>query len=304
MKMTTFGRILKLGWKNYWRNRGLSLSTTLILSLTLFIILIFILINGVLAATSQTVHNKIDIEVTFDDQIPDTQIQNLQAVLAARPDVQEVHYVSKDEALARFDSLPGISQQTKNLVTKDSNPLPRSLEIKATDPADLSGINSVLGQPTWKEIIRKNSYLSNKDTITHLLKIERGVDTAGIILAAIFIAISLIVVTNTIRLTIFARREEIEIMRLVGASSAFVWIPFVVEAILYGLAATLIVFLIAWLLVHQFGQLLQPYLGAVDFDLPSIFKVNLLPLVLVELAFALGLSTFASLISIRRYLKQ
>lgn len=303
MKIATFGRVLKLGSNNYWRNRGLSFSTTLVLALTLFVILLFILINSVLVASSNKIHDKIDIEVTFDDQVLDAQIRNLQAILAARPDVKEVHYVSKEEALARFYNLPGVSPQTKQLVTSDSNPLPRSLEIKAVDPSDLSGINDVLDEPTWKDIIRKNSYLSNKDTISSLLKVERGIMSAGIILSIILILISLIVVMNTIRLTIFARREEIEIMRLVGASKVFIWIPFVVEAILYGLAATLIVFLVAWFLIHQFGQRLAPYLGQIDFDLVGLFMTNLPKLILTELAFGLGLSVFASLLSIRRYLK-
>lgn len=304
MQPITLIRVSKLGWANYWRNRGLSISATLILTLTLVIVLFFVLFNSILSATSAKIRDKFDMQIRFEDQIPEEKILELQKDLAARADVRAVHYVAKDEAQQRFQAIPGVSERTKQLITPESNPLRRSLEIKTATPADLEIIDAYLAQPPWQAIVYNTSYAINKTTIQKLARFERGVTTAGLSLSIIFIVISLIVVMNTIRLAIFARREEIEIMRLVGANNIFIRIPFVIEAILYGAAAAALAVGVIWLAVKNFGGLLRPYLGEVDLDLLELFHRQLPMMVATVLILGIGLAIFASLISIQRYLKR
>ena len=304
MRPITLLRVMKLGWANYWRNRGLSISASLILMLTLLIVLFFFLINSILAATSVKIHDKFDMEIRFDDTVSEQQITDLQQVLATRPETRGVHYVNKDEALQRFQSIPGVSERTKQLVTPERNPLRRSLEVKTASPADLETIDGLLHMDPWQGIVYSNSYAVNKATIQKLSRFEKGVTTAGIILSIIFIAISMIVVMNTIRLAIFARREEIEIMRLVGANNVFIRIPFVIEAILYGIVAAALALGAMWLIIRNFGGLLKPYLGEIDVDLIHLFTNQLPMMVTIVLIMGCALAIFASLISIQRYLRR
>ncbi|MEK7460973.1 MAG: permease-like cell division protein FtsX, partial [Patescibacteria group bacterium] len=249
MRPVTLLRVTKLGWANYWRNRGLSISASLILMLTLVIVLFFFIVNTILGATSAKIRDKFDMNIRFEDQVAEEQILELQKLLATRPETREVHYVGKDEARERFQNIPGVSDRTKQLITPESNPLRRSLEVKAGSPTDLEKIDQLLHTAPWSEIVYSNSYAVNKSTIQKLSRFERGVTTAGIILSIIFITISMIVVMNTIRLAIFARREEIEIMRLVGANNIFIRIPFIIEAILYGVVAAALSLGAVWLII-------------------------------------------------------
>lgn len=303
MSFLTMFRVLKLGWLNYWRNKGLSLSATLILTLTLFIVVIFILLNIMLSAAAEDIRSKIDLIVTFDDQVPAEQIDNLQGLLAIRPEVKAVTLVSKEAALLRFQELPGVSDRTKQLVTAENNPLPRSLEIKVTDPDKLEQISTLLSQSPWKEMIRRNSYLTNKDTIQKLSRFERAVLATGIGLSVAFVIISLVVVINTVRLAIFARHKEVEIMRLVGANNIFIRIPFMVEGVLYGLIASLLALGLTWLVLKNATGLIDRYLAEINVDLLDVFTGYLPLLVMVELVIGLGVAVFAALVSIQRYLK-
>lgn len=304
MRLISLIRVIKLGWANYWRNRGLSISASLILMLTLLIVLFFFIVNSLLGATSAKIRDKFDMQIRFDDAVPEEQIQELRELLAARPDTREVNYVDKEEARQRFQNIPGVSERTKQLVTPESNPLRRSLEVKTSAPDDLEKIDTLLHTEPWQSLVYNNSYAVNKATIQKLSRFERGVTTAGIGLSIIFIAISMIVVMNTIRLAIFARREEIEIMRLVGANNVFIRIPFVVEAILYGIVAAALALGAMGLIVKNFGGLLKPYLGEIDVDLSELFNAQLPAMIVIVLVMGCGLAIFASLISIQRYLKR
>lgn len=305
MSVLTGARVIKLGITNYWRNRGLSISATLILTLTLFIVLVFILINTILNLTSAEIRSKIDeLDITFHDSAAEEQIMTLQQTLAARSDVSEVHYVSKEEALERFQGFKDIQDSTKQVATTDNNPLPRSLEIKASSPDKLGGISDFVSNDPWKEMIRKNTYQYNQETILKLSRFEKGVAATGLTLSIVFVLVSLVVVASTIRLAIFTRREEIEIMRLVGANNVFIRVPFMIEAILYSLAAATITLGVVWVLVDRLGLSLNRFLGGIiSLDLPALFVQRLPSLIGIELGLGLGITVLASLLSLQRYLK-
>lgn len=303
MTLVTGWRVLRLGWLNFWRNRGLSLSATVVLAFTLVVVLFFLFLNGVLGATSRELRSRFDMIITFSDEIPQEQIDDLQRTLAARSETREVHFVSKDEAAARFQKFPFLTDRTKQAVAPDHNPLPRSLEIKANDPSKLDALQALLGQTPWQEIIRSNSYPKNQNLIKKLAGFDRTLSTAGIIASLVFLGISLVVVINTIRLTIFARREEIEIMRLVGANNIFIRLPFVVEGVLYGLIAAFLAVGLTWIVVEKIGPTLNQYLDVIQLNLTALFLDRLPLLIGLELLIGLSVAVFASLISIQRYLK-
>src|SRR3990167_9549289 len=136
-------RISKLGLINFWRNRWLSLASTLVMTLTLLIISLFVILLIIIGAATDRIKAKMDITVYFKDSAQTEEISDLQQKLAARGDVKEVRYISKEEALAIWNERQK-NQRIKELVTPEENPLPRSLAIKATDPNNLVNIASFL----------------------------------------------------------------------------------------------------------------------------------------------------------------
>lgn len=299
----SFKRIVKLGLTNFWRNRWLSLAATLIMTLTLLTISVFLIFNLVVNETTQAIKEKIDLSVYFYDNVPDQKIQDLAAVLKERNDVTEVNFVSKEEAFNRWQQMQK-NEKIRSLVTAEDNPLPRSLEVKAKTPENLEGIANYLAGDQYKDSIRKISYQENKDIIQKLISITKFSQKIGLILSIIFVAISILVILNTIRLTIFTREDEISIMRLVGANEMFVKIPFLVEGVLYGIFATILSLILIWLGLHLVSPMITRYLGDVSLNLEGFFLNNIAWIALMEFAVAIFITSMCSLISIRRNLKK
>jgi len=295
-------RIIKLGFVNFWRNGWLSLAATLIMTLTLLIISVFLIFNLVISATTTSIKSKIDMSVYFEETATDMQIQDLQLSVQQRNDVREITYISKDEALKRWQTTQK-NEKIKLLVTANNNPLPRSLEIRANSPDDLDAIANFVGQDKYKTLVRKISYQENKGIVDKLINITRFSEKIGLILSIIFIVISILVILNTIRLTIFTRSTEIEIMRLVGANNSFITYPFIIEGVLYGFFATIISLALIWLGLHLISPMITNYLGDVPLGLEGFFTAHLPWIILLELLLSVLITTVCSLISIRKNLK-
>src|SRR3990167_1606093 len=231
MNTTNLRREIKLGINNYWRNKWLSLGSVLILSLTLITISVSVIQNYDISRTTQTIKNKLDISVYFNDKTTEQEIKDLQLKLQQRSDVKSVAYISKDEALKIWRERPS-STKVKDLVTPESNPLPRSLQIKTYESESLESVAQLLGSATYSDKIRRVSYEDNKQFIQDLISRNKIIVNNGLVSSVTFIIISLIVIINTIRIIILSRKDEIKIIKLVGASDLFVKAPFFVEAII------------------------------------------------------------------------
>lgn len=300
--MLTWSRILKLGFTNFWRNSWLSLIATLIMTLTLLIISVFLIFNLVIKNTTESIKEKIDLTAYFTDEAKDDQINALINELKLRPDVKIVHFVSKTEALEKWQSLK-ISQTVKEQVTEEENPLPRSMDIKADQAENTGAIANFLAAEKFKPLIRRISYQQNKDIIEKLINITRFSQRIGLILSGIFLIISILVILNTVRLAIHIRGEEIGIMRLVGANDIFVRMPFVFESLLYAFFATILSLLLIGLGLHYVSPMITRYLGDVSLNLEEYFLQNIWIILIFELLVSSLLSVICSLFSIKRYLK-
>lgn len=303
MKWQTLSRIFHLGLMNFWRNRWLSLAATLVMTLTLLIISVFVIMSLVVNKTTDSIREKIDISVYFKDSASTDQIIELQREIAARSDVKEVKYISKDEALANFKA----QQQGKkvaDLINSDENPLPRSLEIKATQAENLDQIAQFVSQNTFAPMIHSVSYQENKIVINRLIGFTTFVKRMGWIFSVIFVLISIMVILNTIRLTIFTRKDEIEIMRLVGASDQFIKVPFIIEGFLYGLIATILATIIIKIGVISISPMMEKYLGLnLSNRMLSFFSGSFLSIIGLELLVGIIIGIGCSLFSIRKYVK-
>ncbi|OQB06549.1 MAG: Cell division protein FtsX [bacterium ADurb.Bin212] len=300
---TSVYRVLKTALISLWRNRGLSLVSTLIMVITLIIISIFLSINIVTNKVTKALESKIDMAAYIKDEATDEQITALKKMLSNRADVLEVKLVSKDEALARWQERYRENEKIRDVVSESNNPLPRSLEIKTEQTEDMETIAKLLSDQTYQTIIRELSYTKSRDMINRMTKLTSFIQIVGWSLSAIFILISIMVIYNTIRLTISARSYEIEIMRLVGASDWYVRGPFIIEGVVYGIIATLIASLLIIISFNLSLPHIKDYLG--DFDLGGGYMgVQIWYVVLVQLVIGVFLGALCSITAIKKHLNK
>ncbi len=236
--MITLWRIFKTGFRNIFRNAWLSTAATAIMVITLLVVTFFgfsaVFVNNQLAE----VKSKIDLSLFIADEATQDSIKELQAKLIAQPEVKSVEYVSKEDALTKLAASSADGKKLAESAKEIGNPLPASFEVKVKDLDTIKQANENLKKLDTAKIISESS-LDKRDEnrqgiVENIIKISSGVARVGAVLSFLFLAIALLVIFNTIRMAIFTRREEIEIMRLVGATNWFIRGPFIVEGSLYG----------------------------------------------------------------------
>ena len=299
---TLFKRILKWGFKNFWRNGWLSTATISIMVLTLLVITVLLMVNVVANGVLETLEKKIDISVYFKLKTPEQDILEVKSELERLEEVDSVSYTSQDEALIRFKEKhkdnPILLQSLEEL---DTNPLEASLNVKAKETRQYASINQFLESVYYKDIIDKINYMQNKEVIEKLNKIITDVKAGGLALSLLLILIVFLVTFNAIRLAIYSSREEINVMRLVGASNWFIRGPFIVEGILYGAIATIVTLIILYPVFYFVSPKLSGFLPIGDIF--TYFQANLLSFLLLLLTVGVILGGFSSLIAVKKYLK-
>ena len=299
---TSFKRILKWGLTNFWRNGWLSTATVSIMALTLLVITVLLMVNVVANAVLVNLEDKIDISVYFKLETPEEQILDVKTKLEGLQEVEAINYVSQNDALINFKDKhkdnPVLLQSLEEL---DMNPLEASLNIKARETTQYANITQFLESVHFKDIIDKVNYLQNKEIIEKLGKIITDVKTGGLVVTLLLTVIVFLVTFNAIRLAIYSSREEINIMRLVGASNWFIRGPFLIEGALYGIIATIITLAVLYPVFYFLSPKLSGFLPIGNVF--SYFTVNLPAFALVLLVIGVGLGGFSSFIAVRKYLK-
>lgn len=300
---TTFLRILKYGFQNFWRNGWLSTATILVMVLALIAFQGLILFNVVNDAAVKSIQDKIDIAVYFKRGTAEDDILKMEKSLKELPEVKLVDYVSTEQALATFKEKhkndPTISQALAEL---NQNPLLASINIKANNPNDYPVIATYLEHQGYSAIVERVTYAQNKTAIDQLNKITDTANKGGLALT-IFIAFAASLVTfSTIRLAIYSNREEIGIMRLVGASNIFTKGPYLVSGIMYGFFGAIVTLLITAPVINFVSPYLDTqYLNIINLE--PYFYANITTFFGYLLVFGVFLGTVSSWVAIRRYLK-
>jgi cell division transport system permease protein len=232
---TTLLRILKYGFQSFWRNGWLSTATVLIMVLALITFQGLLLFDVVTTAAITSIRDKIDIAVYFQRTAAEDDILKMKKDVEQLPTIKSVDYISSADALAAFKEKhknnPTISQALAELPV---NPISASINVQAKDSKDYPAIAEYLENQSFSSIVEKVTYSQNKGAIDGLNKFIDTINRMGLAFT-IFIAFAAsLVAFNTIRLAIYSNREEIGIMRLVGASNTFIKGPYIVNGILYG----------------------------------------------------------------------
>ncbi len=300
--MVTLSRIFKYGWQAFLRNGWLSVSTIGIMILALLVFEGLILFKVVANGAITSLNEKINISVYFKSNVSEDIILNLKRSLEGLVEVKGVEYISRDEALAEFKVRhTSNSVIIQTLDELNTNPLLSSLNIKAKDPKQYASIASYLGKPSLSDQIEKVSYTQNQIVIEKLNALSDGFKKGGIGLTVFLSFLAVMVIFNTIRLTIFSSSEQINIMRLVGASNSFIRGPYMVEGIIYGVIAAFVSFLIFIPLINIVSPHISSFIP--EINLKDYFAKEFIALIFYQLLFGIGLGVVSSTIAIRRYLR-
>ena len=298
-------RIMKTGFRNFFRNLWLSTAATAVMTITLTIILFSYIATSALTATIAQVVEKIDVSVYLKDDVTPAQASNFKAKLESTPNVDSVKIVSKTDALAIYREQNKNNKELLAAVTADDNPLPQSIAIKAKDSSKIDDIIAVVNQQQFKPLLQEKDPISytgeRKKTIDRIIGATNFIKTAGLAASALFVVISTLIIFNTIRMAIFTRREEIEIMKLVGATNWFIRGPFVFEAALYGVIATFIAVALCYSMVLGAGPKISSYVDTQA--IINVFRSNPFIIVGVELLIGVTIGAVSSLLAMSRYMK-
>ena len=264
--MTTFLRIWRAGFKNIFRNAWLSTAATAIMVVTI-LIMTFFAFSSIFVRTQLTqVRSKIDLSIFLSDDATKDQIQALQSKIGGIENVSAVNYVSKTDALERLKNSSTEGEKLAKSAQEIGNPLPASFEVKLTNIDQISSSNGNIKSLEEATIITDTS-LDNRDdnrqgVVEKVISISNSVSKIGAILSVLFLVIALMIIFNTIRMAIFTRREEVEIMKLVGATKWFIRGPFLVEGTLYGIFGAILSLAILIPFTRAVSPFLTDKLGA------------------------------------------
>lgn len=301
-----FKRIVKAGAVGFWRNGFVSLASVFVMTVALFVIGSIIMIDQLLGASLQQIESKVDINVYFAVEAADTDMQALKGRLEALPEVSGVTFTSREEALAAFrDRHQGDELTIQALEELGDNPLGASLAIRARSTDQYESIARFLDEQRAQEVpqvpvIDRVNFVKNKDAIDKLASIIDVVERASLITMAILIAAAVTITFNTIRLAIYTTREEIAVMRLVGASNTFIRGPFMLQGVMYGAVAGLIALLIMYPLLIWLGPGTQAFF---EFNIFSYFIGNFGYVFLVIVGSGILLGLISSTLAVSRYLR-
>ena len=229
--MRRIAYVLGAAWQGFWRNPVMSIAATLTVALMLVLFAFFIITDRGLQAAASALEAKVEISLYLDDGAKPSDILALKARIEKDPAVARVDYLTKQQAL---DRLRELAQRKEDFTVADlgSNPLPASLDIKLASAQEMTRISTSLKDEVGHGVV--TDVIDNPSVVEQLLTITKVLSVGGIAVLAMMLFVALFVIVNTIRISVHARRDEIEIMQLVGATDWFVSWPFILEGMLVG----------------------------------------------------------------------
>jgi cell division transport system permease protein len=307
MFWTNLKRISRTGFMNFWRNGTVSLASVLIMIVTLLVIGFILFGSAVLNTSLAQLKDKVDITVTFIPSANESDILSIQHSLQGLPEVAAVTYTSRADALTAFEARHQDDQSILTALNELSdNPLGAELDIKAVDPSQYQDIADFLqGKNVLSSagltIVDHIDYFQNQDAINKLTTIIHAANKLGFGIALAFILLSIIISFNTLRLTIYMSREEISVMRLVGASTAYIQGPFVVVGIIYGLVASITTLFIFLPITYWIGKVTTDFF--IGLNLFTYYLHNFPQVFLILVGSGVVIGAFSSFLAVRRYLR-
>lgn len=305
MFWVTIKRVIKSGWTNFRRNGLVSYAAVLVTTITLSVITALFLFQASLSSLIVSLQDKVDISVYFTVDAPEEKILLLKQTLEEIPEVRSIEYVSADEEVLQFRERHADDYLTLQALDEiGDNPFGGSISIKAKDSIQYEAISRMLEGDSDvardnAQIIERINFAQNKIVIEKINRLIVGAREGGLAVTLVLALISIIIMFTTVRLTIYMVREEIGVMRLVGASGAYVRGPFLVEGMLYGVFAWVIT-IILFLPITYFAT--RSIDGLFPINLYQYYVSHLLSVGGMILLISLVLGAVSSMLAVRKYL--
>lgn len=290
----------------FWRNGVVSLSAVLVMVITLFVIGSVIFSSALLKQSLVAIEEKVDINVYFVKSAAEEEVLAVKTSLEKLPEVDFIEYVSSDVALENFRERHKNDERTLEALSElDENPLGAVLNIKAKEPSQYEGVANFLEQNypagAGTSIVERVNYFQNKQAIDRLGQIIDAGEKLGAIITVIFIIISILITLNTIRLAMFISKDEINVMKLVGASGNYITGPFIVTGAMYGIFSSILTLILFWPLTFWLGPTTERFFVATnifDYYISSFFQMFL-----IIVGSGIFIGAISSYLAIKRYLR-
>lgn len=303
MKTITFFRAIRFGFQSFWRNFWLTAVTVSVLVLTLVSVNTLIAMNVVGKVALTTVKSHIDVSVHFKPEVEESRVQTVKIALLGLPEVKDVEYISAVEALESFtEEYKRDEVILESLGEVEANPFGASLVVKAREIEDYQDILTALDQPAFANLIEDKDFEDRQQMIARVEDVASKVEMSVFGISLLFGFITLLIVFNTIRVSIYTHREEISIMRLVGASSSFIRLPFYTEAMVWSFTALVLTAGILYPLLMVSQPHLQTFFGSSSVDLVGFYSANIFMLAGVQFGAIALLSLITTKLATARYL--
>jgi len=302
--LTGIKRVAKAGFIGFWRNAYVSLASVFVITVALFVIGSTMFIDQLLTVSLKNLQAKVDINVYFVPNAPQTEIDAIKNAVAALPDVSSVTYTSREEALAIYrDRNKNDEIAMQALAELDDNPLGANLAIQANQTSQYESISRFLEEKRdlaspQNPVIDDVNYNENREAIDTL--IIATVEQTSFVVLLVLILAAIMITFNTIRLAIYTAKEEISIMRLVGASNMFIRGPFMLQGAMYGIIAGIISLLIFYPAMIWLGPHTEAFF---EFNIFSYFVSNFAYIFGVLLGSGIVLGLISSILAVARYLR-
>ncbi len=279
---------------NAWRHRTMTLITVVIVSLMMTTLGMFLMVENALSVLIVSMEERVNLIIDLADDAPPADVLALRQQLLEDSRIISVAYITPEEALARLREYFADEPELMQPLLGNRNPLPASLELRSDDPDYLLALARQLAvSPLVKEVIIP------RDVVRNLSRAIQVVRFFGYTLGAGLALVTLFVIGSTIRLTVYARRSEIEVLRLMGASDHFIRWPFLLEGVFFGLVGAFVASLVVGIAYLWVNELLQQLINFLPVSVDSTY---LLRLVLTLTVFGIVIGGLGSYLSVRRFL--
>lgn len=302
---TGIKRVIRSGFVGFWRNAFVSIAAIFVMTVALFVVGSTMMVNKLLEVSLENIQSKVDINVYFVVNAEQPAIDSLKTSLEALPDVAEVTFTSREDALAQFSERHQNDETImQGLEELGDNPLGASLSIRAKETSQYEGIAQFLNdqralEDPQKPLIDDVNYVKNKEAIDKLTGIINAVERSTLVTMVVLVAASVLITFNTIRLAIYTSREEISVMRLVGASNTFIRGPFMLQGIMYGAVAGVLALLILYPLILWLGPETETFF---QFNLFNYFVSDFARIFGIIVGAGIALGMVSSMLAVARYL--
>lgn len=305
MWLVNLRRVIQSGFNNFWRSPVVSLASVLTLTVTLFVFGSLVLGAAFLDSTLANIQDKVDISVTFLPDASEESVLALKEAVALLPEVAAVEYISREEELALFTERHKDNSLIIQSLEEVGNPFGARLNIKATDPSQYESVANFLGNRAGDGAAATDRIIDSlsfkKDIVEKLLKVISSSRKMAVAVSVVLVVISILVTVNTISLTIYISKDEISVMRLVGAGDLYVRGPFMVEGIIAGVIAAIVALLLLYPAAVWVRNATSSVYGGID--LVSYYGGHFGQVFLVLLFSGILLGVVASWLAVRKYAK-